>query len=110
MRGVWQPQTEALFDIRVTDTDAQSYAHRTVNAVLTAAEKKRKYMHRLYRHATHHFLPLCCRWMGSWHGRLGLWCSASLLASPMVKCWAGCGVDCRSPSCGQLIGVCEGLQ
>lgn len=34
VRGVWQPQTEALFDIRVIDTDAQSNAHCSVNAVL----------------------------------------------------------------------------
>ena len=26
---VWQPQTEALFDIRVVDTDARSYCGRT---------------------------------------------------------------------------------
>ena len=25
VRGVWGPQTEALFDIRVVDTDARSY-------------------------------------------------------------------------------------
>ena len=55
VRGVWQPQTEALFDIRVTDTDAQSCAQRTVNAVLTAAEreKKRKYAQAVQaRHAS----------------------------------------------------------
>ena len=45
MRGVWQPQTEALFDIRVIDTDAQFHVRRTVAAVLSSAEreKKRKY-------------------------------------------------------------------
>ena len=32
VRGVWQPQAEALFDICVIDTDAQSHAHRSVNA------------------------------------------------------------------------------
>ena len=45
VRGVWQPQTEALFDIRVVDTDARSYCGRTPSAVLCSAEaeKKRKY-------------------------------------------------------------------
>ena len=44
VRGIWQPQAEALFDIRVIDTDAQSHAHRSVNGVLaTEKEKKRKY-------------------------------------------------------------------
>ena len=28
--GIWQPQTEALFDIRVVDTDALSHIKRTV--------------------------------------------------------------------------------
>ena len=60
VRGVWQPQTEALFDIRVVDTDARSYCARTPHAVLCSAEaeKKRKYMQAcLDRHAT--FTPLC---------------------------------------------------
>ena len=26
-RGIWQPQTETLFDVRVIDTDAQSCHH-----------------------------------------------------------------------------------
>ena len=45
VRGVWQPQTAALLDVRVIDTDAQSYASLTVDAVLCSAEqeKKRKY-------------------------------------------------------------------
>jgi hypothetical protein len=45
VRGVWEAQTTALFDIRITDTDAQSYLSRPVEAVLSYAEteKKRKY-------------------------------------------------------------------
>ena len=44
-RGVWQPQTVALLDVRVVDTDAQSYTNRTVGAILSSAEheKKNKY-------------------------------------------------------------------
>ena len=55
VRGVWEPQAEALFDICGVDTDAQSYTHCTVSAVLTAAakEKKRKYAQAaLARHAS----------------------------------------------------------
>ena len=45
IRGIWQPQTEALFDIRVVDTDAPSYVKRTVEAVLqTAEQEKKKYL------------------------------------------------------------------
>ena len=42
MRGVWQPLAEALLDIRVIDTDAQSHAQRSVKAVLATAEKEKK--------------------------------------------------------------------
>ena len=33
VRGVWTPQAEALFDVRVTDSDAASYVNHTVSAV-----------------------------------------------------------------------------
>ncbi len=44
-RGVWGAQREALFDIRVIDTDAPSYVSRPVDSILSSAEqeKKRKY-------------------------------------------------------------------
>jgi len=59
VRGAWEPQTEALSDIRVVDTDAQSYCARTPHDVLSTAkgEKKRKYLQACQdRHAT--FTPL----------------------------------------------------
>ena len=45
IRGVWQPQVEALFDVRVIDTDAPSHCHRAPNAILESSslEKKRMY-------------------------------------------------------------------
>ena len=42
VRGVWSPQTEALFDIRVIDTDARSYCGRPPKDVLSAAEEEKK--------------------------------------------------------------------
>ena len=57
---VWEPQTEALFDIRVVDTDARSYLARSLRDVLCSAEgeKKRKYLQACQnRRAT--FTPLC---------------------------------------------------
>jgi len=45
VRGVWQPQTEVLFDIRVVDTDTQSYSACTPLAVLCLAEAKKKCIH-----------------------------------------------------------------
>jgi hypothetical protein len=42
IRGVWEPQTLALLDIRVINTDAESYVHRAVQDVLSTAEKEKK--------------------------------------------------------------------
>ena len=53
-------KTEALFDIRVIDTDAQSHAHRSVNTVLATVARERK---RKYRLAMLRFPLLCCQWM-----------------------------------------------
>ena len=39
IRGVWQPQMVALFNICVVDTDAPPYSHRDVAAVLSSAEE-----------------------------------------------------------------------
>ena len=46
IRGVWLPQVEALFDIKVIDADAPSYMSCSVADVLVAAEeeKKKKYL------------------------------------------------------------------
>ena len=55
------PQTEALFDIRVIDTDAQSYCNRTPREVLHAAEKEKKSKYATAceeRRAS--FTPICC--------------------------------------------------
>jgi len=46
VRGVWIPQVEALFDVRVANTDAASYINHSVSAVLATAgeEKMHKYL------------------------------------------------------------------
>jgi len=43
VRGVWIPQVEALFDVRVPDTDAASYVNLSVSAVLATAEEEKKH-------------------------------------------------------------------
>ena len=55
--GVWQPQTEALFDTHVNDTDTQSYIQHSFDAFLNSAEeeKRRKYSQAMKHHA-HLFL------------------------------------------------------
>ena len=34
IRGIWTPQVEVLFDIKVIDTDAPSHLHRTPESIL----------------------------------------------------------------------------
>lgn len=46
VRGVWQPQTTTLIDVRVVDTDAPSYVNNPVSKILQTAEseKSNKYL------------------------------------------------------------------
>jgi len=63
--GAWQPQTEALLDIRVIDTDAWSYSACTPLAVLCSAEAEKNCK---YSQACHDccatFTPLCVSFDG----------------------------------------------
>jgi len=42
-RGVWKPQTMALFDIRVVDTNGRSYLSHSSGVVLTSTEVEKKW-------------------------------------------------------------------
>ena len=42
VRGAWQPQVTALFDVRIVDTDAPSYLGKFPEAVLKDAEREKK--------------------------------------------------------------------
>ena len=71
IHGVWQPQAEALFDIRVIDTDAQSYQSHSPQAVLASAGAKRKHKYSIAcfdRRAS--FTPLCFSIDDCWAVRL----------------------------------------
>ena len=58
--SVWSPQSEALFDIRVTDTDAQSYLGHAPESILFQAETEKKQKYSDAANARHaHFTPLC---------------------------------------------------
>ena len=58
--GVWLPQAEALFDIRIVDTGTQSYFCHTPGRILLNAEveKNIKYVEACAARCTH-FTPLC---------------------------------------------------
>jgi len=60
VRGVWQPQTKALFDIRVVDTDTWSYCGHTPAAMLCSAEVEKERKYSLAFQSCHSsFTPLC---------------------------------------------------
>ena len=63
---MWSPQTEALCDIPIIDTDAPSYKHRTPEAVFESAAKEKK---RIYQKAVEerrvNSHPLLFQWMDS---------------------------------------------
>ena len=42
VRGVWQPQAEALFDFKVIDTDAPSYSSCSPESVLESGAQDKK--------------------------------------------------------------------
>jgi len=52
VRGVWEPQVDAIFDVHVVDTDAPSYADCSPQTVIQTAivQKKGKYIPLLVRH------------------------------------------------------------
>ena len=62
--GAWLPQAEALFDIRVVDTDFQSYlCYAPIRVLLNAeVEKKNKYREACAARFIH-FTPYVSLWM-----------------------------------------------
>jgi len=86
IHGVWSPQSEALFDIRVTDTGAQSYLSQAPDQVLFRAEVEKKYKYSAAATARRaHFTPLCF----SVDGLTGTEASCFIkrLANGLSSCW-----------------------
>eukprot|EP00957_Ditylum_brightwellii_P085567 6508404-Ditylum_brightwellii.AAC.1 len=42
IRGLWECQTDTIFDVRITNSDAKSYLSKTVAKYLLAQEKEKK--------------------------------------------------------------------
>ena len=59
IRGVWQPQTMALFDVCATDTDAPSHSQRVVSAIRRNIPKQQLF-------TEPHSHPLLCQSKESW--------------------------------------------
>ena len=82
--GVWQPQVEALFDIRVIDNDAPSYQwHSPVSFLTLGLLKRREFIIQLWRteEETLHFL--FCRLMACCSVRLRTLSSVYLPTWPL---------------------------
>ena len=64
VREVWEPQTKALFDIRVVDTDARSYHAHSPQDVLVRLRLRRSTISAGLSELTCHiYSSLCiCRW------------------------------------------------
>ena len=59
IRGIWQPQADAVFDVRVVDMDAPSYRLRLPETVLCSAEvQEKKYTTACVARCAS-FTPLC---------------------------------------------------
>ena len=57
IRGVWQPQAMASFDVRVIDTDASSYMVSSPQSIIANAEKEKKKIFSCLRSKAHEFYP-----------------------------------------------------
>eukprot|EP00957_Ditylum_brightwellii_P010675 808300-Ditylum_brightwellii.AAC.1 len=42
IRGLWKPQTDAIIDVSITNTDTKSYISRLLKSVLAAQEREKK--------------------------------------------------------------------
>ena len=91
VRGVWHPQTEALFDFRVCNADAQSYANRPVTAVLDSLAQAKTTKHaQACRQRRADFTPFIVTTDGviQREGQHFLRCLASRLANKWSKSYS----------------------
>ena len=68
VRGVWNPQTQVMFDFKIVNTDAYSYVNRPVRAVLESAAAMKRSKHKeacADRRAD--FTPFVCSTDGAIH-------------------------------------------
>ena len=86
VHGVWSSQSEALFDIRVIDTDAQPYLTTAPNLVLFRAEGEKKQKYSTAPTARRaNFTPLCFSLDGLAVSEAV--CFLKRLAGGLSSCW-----------------------
>ena len=67
VRGVWEPQVSASFDLCIVNADARSYGNRTASSILSQHERSKKTHHRLVSEdARVNFTPLVVTVDGVW--------------------------------------------
>ena len=67
VRGVWEPQVSASFDLCITNADARSYGNRTTSSILAQHERTKKTHHRLISEDSRmHFTPIAVTVDGVW--------------------------------------------
>ena len=60
IRGVWQPQSTTILDVRVVDSDAPSYVRKPPLQILKTAEREKKSKYQEACNSIHSsFTPLC---------------------------------------------------
>ena len=60
IRGVWQPQSTTILDVRVVDSDAPSYVRKVPLQILKTAEREKKSKYQEACNSIHSsFTPLC---------------------------------------------------
>ena len=99
VRAVWQqPQATTFFDVRVVDSDANSYLHRDVGAVFSLIEHTKK---QKYSQAAETINASFTPFVVTADGALGLEAKTFIRhlaekfgTSPTVKCWAMCVPEC----------------
>ncbi|KAL5505424.1 hypothetical protein EMCRGX_G006855 [Ephydatia muelleri] len=125
IRGVWQPQVEALFDVKVVDTDAPSHRTHSPEAILEsgAKEKKRVYEQAvverrgnftpivlsvdglLHREAEHFLKRMAANPAHKWEKPYSQTCGYISFTKFRVKCYDGC-----STMAGARAGVAVKIQ
>ena len=64
IQGLWDHKFEAIIDVKIGDSDTDSYWYKPTAALLDRWETTKKYKHTKHCHNQQkHFLPFLSQWM-----------------------------------------------